>query len=162
MAYPISPVIWTDKIDYLDTVKAADVNQIYAETIAVEDDLINTIKPHLDGVDTQLADITKQTTSVDVANTFTLDLAVRKSFTVTIGNATAIIIAFSNIPVDLDFATPVVIKIICTSGNTISTYPAGVVWADGVIPVFTLGKTYYATFIRTSTGWHGMFVGAWS
>lgn len=57
MAYPLSPVIWTDKIDYIDTVKAADVNQIYAETIAVEEDLINEIKPHLTSVDTQLADI---------------------------------------------------------------------------------------------------------
>lgn len=62
MAYPLSPVVWTDKIDYLDTVKAADVNQIYAETIAVEEDLINTIKPQLISVNSQLADITSQTT----------------------------------------------------------------------------------------------------
>lgn len=47
MTYPLSPVTWANKIDYLDTVKAADVNQLYAETIAVEGDLINTIKPQL-------------------------------------------------------------------------------------------------------------------
>jgi hypothetical protein len=66
---------------------------------------------------------------------------------------------FNNIPVGLDFASPVTVKLVCTSGINISTYPIGTVWQDGVAPLLNTGKTYYLTFIRTGTGWHGMWAG---
>jgi hypothetical protein len=109
--------------------------------------------------DAQLSNITKQTSATDTTNTFTLDLSQRKNFTVTIADANSKTIAFSNIPADLDFASPVTVKLVCTGGNTIGTYPAGVVWQDGVAPILNITKTYYLTFIRTETGWHGMWAG---
>ena len=107
-----------------------------------------------------ITDITTQLTVAEATNVYTLDLAIKKSFTIDITNATAKTITFTNIPVDLDFAKPVTIKVICSIGNIISTYPTGVVWVDGVVPIYTIGKTYYLTFMRITNGWHGMYLGA--
>lgn len=109
----------------------------------------------------QLMDITKQSTATETSNTFTLDLSQRKSFTVTIVDTNAKTIAFSNIPANMDFSMPVTIKLACTGGNTISTYPANTVWADGITPSYTLGKTSYLTFIPDGTGWHATSMGEW-
>ena len=107
-----------------------------------------------------IADITTQLTVTDNANIYTLDLSLKKSFTIDITNTSAKTITFNNIPSDLDFAKPITVKVICSVGNTISTYPSGVIWADGITPAFVIGKTYYLTFIRTSTGWHSTYLGA--
>ncbi len=110
--------------------------------------------------ETQIQDVTTQLTVAEVTNVYTLDLAIKKSFTIDVTNATVKTIAFSNIPSDLDFAKPVTIKVICSVGNVISTYPSGIVWVDGVVPIFTIGKTYYLTFMRVTNGWHGACLGA--
>ena len=104
--------------------------------------------------------ITTQNTVTDSANTFTLDLSLKKNFTITIADVNPKIITLTNIPPDLDFALPVTVKVVCTVGNIISTYPTGTIWVDGVVPVFAIGKTYYLTFIRTTAGWHAIYLGA--
>ena len=110
--------------------------------------------------ETNITDITTQLTVAEATNVYTLDLAIKKSFTIDITNATAKTITLTNIPSDLDFAKPVTIKVICSIGNTISTYPTGVVWVDGVVPIYTIGKTYYLTLMRIANGWHGACLGA--
>ena len=110
--------------------------------------------------DSFLVDITTQNTVTASANTFTLDLSLKKNFTITIADVNPKIITLTNIPPDLDFALPVTVKVVCTVGNIISTYPTGTIWVDGVVPVFAIGKTYYLTFIRTTAGWHAIYLGA--
>jgi len=109
--------------------------------------------------DSFLVDITTQNTVTDSTNTFTLDLSLKKSFTITIADVNPKIITLTNIPPDLDFALPVTVKVVCTVGNIISTYPTGTVWVDGVVPVFAIGKTYYLTLIRITAGWHAIYLG---
>lgn len=117
-------------------------------------------KKETNEVKATITDITTQLTVAEATNVYTLDLATKKSFTIDVTNATAKTITFSNIPVGLDFAKPVTVKVVCSVGNIISTYPTGVVWVDGVVPIYTIGKTYYLTFMRITNGWHGMCLGA--
>lgn len=107
----------------------------------------------------QMADILNKYTVVEASNTFICDLSQRKNFEITITDTTAKTLAFSNVPVDLDFGKPVVVKVAQTASGSIGTYPSGVVWADGAAPVFTTGKTSYLTFIRAGEGWHATVLG---
>jgi len=113
-------------------------------------------------LDASLAAITQQVTVTEATNVFTCDLSLGNSFVCAITNTDAKTIAFTNIPAGITFATPIVVKIVCTAAAVVNTYPDGVVWQDGQAPVYVDAKTFYLYFMRIAAGWHSGYAGAWS
>jgi hypothetical protein len=108
-----------------------------------------------------LTSILQQSGVTEAANVFTCDLALRKNFSIAISDTNSKTIAFSNIPADLEFSTPIAIKVVCTAAAVVGTYPTGTVWQDDQSPIFVANKTYYLYFMRITNGWHASYVGAW-
>jgi hypothetical protein len=101
-------------------------------------------------LDARLKSIATVAASSDV---FTLDLASNRNFSIEITDANPKTLTFANIPASLNFIDMVQVKMVCTNVGTI-TFPSGTVWLQNVIPDFLIGKTYYLSFIRASSGWH--------
>ena len=71
-------------------------------------------------------------------------------------------IAVSNINQADNTIVNLTIRLVYTNSAAI-TYPAGTVWKDGVVPVFTAGKTYLLLLVSYNKGvtWLASFVGEW-
>ena len=105
--------------------------------------------------------IATQTGNTAVSNTYTLDLELSpiKNFSIETTDANAKTIAFSNVPSGM---VQITVKLKYTNAAAI-TYPTGVVWKDGSIPVYTATKTYFVMLVTDDGGttWLGSYVGAW-
>lgn len=101
-----------------------------------------------------------QTTVTAISNIYTLNmdnLGVKR-FKITTSDITAKTMTIINVPIECEM----VIKIVFTN-NTIITYPNSVIWKDGSIPTFTIGKTHFLYLITDDggTNYQGTWNGAW-
>jgi len=113
-------------------------------------------------VESSLADIINITNVLAVSNTYTFDLQGKavKNFKFETTDANAKTIAFVNVPSNA--LVQVTVKMKYTTACSI-TRPASVVWQNGVVPAFTVGKTYFTQYITDDGGttWYASSVGAW-
>ena len=133
-------------------------NKAIAHAAVAPTDMVATSVGKLDYDMSQLYPLIVVTTVAEASNVFTLDLSLGLNFIITPNSVTGKTITLVNKPDSLTFAQPVSIKLVCTSGNVISTYPANIVWLTGM-PTYVVGKTYYITLIPNGTGWHGSVLG---
>lgn len=106
--------------------------------------------------------LNKVTTVTDVTNTFTFDLSTSKNFSVTLGDANAKTFTFANYNTPAGFIAQISVLVNATQTPTI-TYPASVVWQDGVPPTLLQGKKFLLLFTSYDNGttYLGSYVGAW-
>lgn len=101
--------------------------------------------------------------SVDaVADEFVLDMEQVSNFMIEPLDANAKTVTFSNIPQtdNLILSVTVLLKY---SNAVDLTFPAGVIWKDGVTPSFGIDKTYMLMFVSYDKGvtWLSSFTGEW-
>jgi hypothetical protein len=111
----------------------------------------------------QLVNLT-QFTPVDAVNDiFTFDLSRGLNFSIVVGDTNAKTIQFSNVPTNDNIILPITVLVTYTSAAPI-THPIGIVWQNGITPVFTAGKKYVLMYSSWNNGttWRGSISGAWS
>lgn len=143
----------------VDNTDFATLTAMHAAGNVILEELVEsyaTVETIADYLDT----IVKQITVANVAGTYTLDISTCRNFTIESANTNPKTIAFSNIPVNLEFSTPITVKFICTAVPVL-TQPSGVIWEGGSTPSYTAGKTYYISYMRAGTGWHASCTGEW-
>jgi hypothetical protein len=123
-------------------------------------DFINLIK--LRKINLQLADILNYKTIAAVADKYTIDLAQGDNFEIETADANAKTIEFANVPSAAGALLSVSVGVKYTNAAAI-TYPASVVWQNGIIPSFLAGKYYELLFVSRDGGttWRASYVGAW-
>lgn len=122
----------------------------------IVDDAITDATPTITA--TANANYDAYTAVADVSNTFTVNVANKASLNVSmaVADTNAKTVAVSNIPT----RTSILLELTYTSAGAI-TWPTGITWETGAIPVFTAGKLYYISLITSNSGttWRGMVRG---
>ena len=114
------------------------------------------------GNSSKLNDIANITEVSAVSNTWTIDLQGKatKNFFIETLDTTAKTLAFANVPSNALVQVTIMMKY--TNACAI-TRPASVVWQNGIVPTFTVGKVYFTQYISKNGGtdWYASSVGAW-
>jgi VCBS repeat-containing protein len=96
------------------------------------------------------------------ANTYTLNMGgkTNKNFAIETADGAAKTIAFTGLATAGVLTVSLKLKF---TNNAAISHPVGVVWQNGSIPTFTVGRTYLISYISYDGGttWLGFCAGAW-
>lgn len=140
----------------LATTKVADLQNVINSadfTTYASKSSVDTITVTLDG-------ITTQSVVSAITNTYTLNVANNKikKFKIETLDTNAKTITITNVPTECE----ITIKLKFTN-NAVINYPSSVVWKDGVLPTYTVGKIHFIYLITDDGGvsYQGALTGAW-
>jgi hypothetical protein len=149
---------WSNNVTY----DSFTINSINDECEVLVTAKINNNNTDLAEVKEQLASIANYQTVTASNNTYTLDLSKNLNFDIETQDTNAKTLAFSNVPTTANLILSIGIKLKYTNASAI-TFPASVIWQNGTIPTFTVGKQYLLMVISYDGGatWLGYSAGAW-